>query len=326
MEQHTAKNFALQLGALISLYVSISFLLVLLFGIITLLFPSASDYYYERSAAMDSIRLGIALIVVFFPTCLLLTRLVNQARRSTTQDSTYAGLVKWLLYLSLLVGGVVLLSDLAIIIMTYLNGDLTVRFALKALSVLVVTGAAFFYYLMDVRGVWLSRERTSITYGAAAAVAMLASIVLGVTLIDTPTEMRERRIDDTQLQSLQSIQSDIISYTQTNGALPKTLSEIPNKNPSTYSAPVGRPDYEYSVTGAGFRLCAQFALPSIEDDTRYAYWDDKPGVFNANDWQHGTGKECFERTVNIGVLRGEAEAPAAASQTAPDTTEAPPKG
>ncbi|MEN9922388.1 MAG: hypothetical protein RL097_665, partial [Candidatus Parcubacteria bacterium] len=39
MENHTAKHFVLQLGSLASLYLSLSFLLVLLFGVINLIFP-----------------------------------------------------------------------------------------------------------------------------------------------------------------------------------------------------------------------------------------------------------------------------------------------
>lgn len=323
MEQHTAKHFALQLGALISLYVSISFLLVLLFGIITLLFPATGEGYYERTAATDSIRLGIAMVVVFFPAYLFLTRVVNKTRRAATQqDSAYLGLTKWLLYLSLLVGGLVLLGDLATTIMTYLNGDLTVRFALKALAVLVVTGGAFFYYLMDVRGVWLVREQASIVYGTAAAVVILASVVIGVTRIDTPSEMRERKIDESQLQSLQVIQADIIAYTQGKGALPKTLSEL-NGDPITYTAPTGRTPYEYTVTQNGFSLCAEFALPSIEGDSRYnTYWVDTPGVFNASDWHHTNGKACFERTVDIAVLRGKSETPVSTTPDSPEPIKA----
>lgn len=304
MEQHTAKDFAVQLGALISLYVSISFLLVLLFGIITLLFPAAGEGYYEYSSATDGVRLGVALVVVFFPTYLILTRMVNQARRTSVEGSAYLGLTKWLVYLSLLAGGLVLLGDLATTIMTYLNGDLTLRFALKALSVLVVTGAAFSYYLMDVRGVWLVQEKLSIYCGLAGSAVMLVSVAGGISLIDTPSQMRERKIDESQLQSLQSIQADIISYTQSHGELPKTLSEIEG-NPATYQAPEGRAAYEYTVTDSGFSLCAEFALPSIDNDTRYAYWSEAVGVFNANAWQHSAGKDCFERTVNMSVLRGE---------------------
>ena len=43
MENHTAKHFVLQLGSLVSLYLSLSFLIVLIFGVINKMFPDAAD-------------------------------------------------------------------------------------------------------------------------------------------------------------------------------------------------------------------------------------------------------------------------------------------
>lgn len=305
MEHQTAKHFSIQLGSLISLYTAIAFLLTLLFGIITLQFPAESDAYYEYTGATDSVRLGIALVAVFFPTYLLLTRLANKARRASSENTMYVGLTKWLVYLSLLVGGLVLLVDLATTIMTYLNGDLTLRFALKALSVLVVTGAAFSYYLADVRGIWMVRERASIWCGVAATVVVLGVIVGGLLMIDTPSEMRARKIDDAQLESLRVIQTDVISYVQVNGKLPESLSDLKGRS-GAYTAPEDRPAYEYNATDKGFSLCAEFGLPSIDGDTRYMYWGDTVGILNANDWQHPEGRHCFERPVNVSLIAEQA--------------------
>jgi hypothetical protein len=54
MKNNTPKHFALQLGSLISLYLSLTFLLVLLFGLINLKFPDAAEGYYmiERARAI----------------------------------------------------------------------------------------------------------------------------------------------------------------------------------------------------------------------------------------------------------------------------------
>jgi hypothetical protein len=52
-----------------------------------------------------------------------------------------------LVYLSLLVGGGVLLGDLVAIILAFLNGEITTRFILKAGVLLVVVGAAFLLLL-----------------------------------------------------------------------------------------------------------------------------------------------------------------------------------
>lgn len=301
MEHQTAKHFSIQLGSLISLYTAIAFLLTLLFGIITLHFPAESDAYYEHSGATDSVRLGIALVVVFFPTYLLLTRLANKARRASSENTMYVGLTKWLVYLSLLVGGLVLLVDLATTIMTYLNGDLTLRFALKALSVLVVTGAAFSYYLADVRGVWIVRERASIWCGVAASIMVFGAIVGGLLLIDSPTEMRERKIDNSQLETLSKIQAAVVDYVQINGQLPQALSDLKSES-DKHDAPKGRAAYEYNLTDNGFSLCAEFALPSIDGENYYTYWGDSAGILNGDDWEHPAGRHCFDRPVNINVI------------------------
>ena len=163
MNNHTAKHFVVQLGSLISLYLSLAFFLVLAFGFINLLFPDSLDGVWQLENAASNVRLGFAMVVVFFPTYLVLTRLVNKNRRAS-QDTNYLGLTKWLIYLSLLIAGLTLLGDMVAVIMGFLEGELTQRFLLKALAVAVVTGAAFFYYLKDAQGYWLTREKLSYTY------------------------------------------------------------------------------------------------------------------------------------------------------------------
>ncbi|MFT5831748.1 MAG: hypothetical protein ACI9SY_000116, partial [Candidatus Paceibacteria bacterium] len=151
MNNHTAKHFVLQLGSLIALYLSLTFFLVLTFGFINLRFPDATDGIWQLESAANSIRIGFAMVVVFFPTYLILTRLVNKNRRASN-DTSYLGLTKWLIYLSLLVAGLTLLGDLVAVIMGFLEGELTSRFLMKAFAVSAVIGAAFFYYIKDAQG------------------------------------------------------------------------------------------------------------------------------------------------------------------------------
>src|SRR5690606_3877090 len=194
MNEHTPKHFVLQLGSLLSLYLSISFLLVLLFGLINLRFPDPAESYYSLESYSSAVRIGIAMLVVFFPVYLYLTHAVNQIRRRTP-DGMYLSLTRWLIYLSLLVAGGTLLIDAVIAIMTFLEGDLTERFLLKVVSVLVVVGVAFYYYLLDARGYWLTNVRRSYLFGVGAALIVLLSIIFGVNHIETPAEVREGRLD-----------------------------------------------------------------------------------------------------------------------------------
>lgn len=299
MENHTAKHFVLQLGSLASLYLSLSFLLVLIFGLINLIFPDATDSVWQIESASSSVRLGIAMVIVFFPTYLVLTRLVNKTRRKDPGDS-YLGLTKWLIYLSLLVGGAVLLGDLVAVIMGFLEGELTQRFLLKALAVLIVVGAAFDYYLLDVKGYWLKREKKSITFGLGASVIVFVVLAFGFANVETPSEVREQKLDQTQVSDLQDIQWRIQDHLAVNGALPESLDTL--EGVQLPEAPEDRPAYSYEKTEKGFILCATFITTSRKNEFLYARQVTAPDspvpiIVNPDNWEHGTGEVCFERVV-----------------------------
>ncbi|MCA9358444.1 hypothetical protein KC902_04250 [Candidatus Kaiserbacteria bacterium] len=305
MENHTAKQFVLQLGSLASLYLSLSFLLVLIFGVINLIFPDAVDSVWQIESASQMVRLGISMTIVFFPTYVILTRIVNTARRRDREHS-YLGLTRWLIYLSLLIGGAALLIDLVTVINTFLNGEITARFIYKALAVLVVVGAAFYYYTLDAKGHWMTNEKQSITFGTIAAVAVALAVILGFINIKTPTDVREQKLDQTQITDLQNTQSRIQDHLYKTGALPETISEL-YSGVEAPSAPEGRPAYTYEQTDYGFTLCATFANPSERDDYYYAtpYGINTAGgpvIANPDNWEHGAGEWCFERKVTGGTL------------------------
>jgi hypothetical protein len=296
MENHTAKHFVLQLGSLVGLYLSVSFLLVLIFGIVNLKFPDAAEGYWAIESATDGVRIGIAMVVVFFPTYLILTRIVNKLRRSEG-GGAYLGLTKWLIYLSLLVGGVAILIDLVMVINTFLEGELTERFLLKALAVLLVVGAAVHYYLLDAKGYWLTQEKRSIYYGSITALIALAVVICGVSYIETPAEVRERKLDEKQITDLQLVQNEIHTFYTLTNTMPSALSELGTAI-TLPEASAERAPYSYEITDKGFKLCAEFAYPSIPGQygTSY-YYDESMTIKNADNWEHTAGMYCFERVV-----------------------------
>lgn len=285
------RDFALQLGALGALYITLSFLLVLIFGIINILYPDAVDSYWQIEQAQSSIRLGFAITIVFFPTYLVLTRLVNKHRR-TESSGAYLGLTKWLIYLSLLVGGGVLLGDLVALIMNFLEGEITIRFILKALAVLVVIGAAFAYYLLDAKSYWIQREQSSIRFGIVSAMLITLILVVSLLHIDTPQQVREIKLDNQQVGDLQDMQWRIEDHYRVNSELPTDISVLyVNTRPQ---APENRSSYQYAVTGEkNYQLCANFAHPSNQLATQYT-----PIFEKNNNWEHQVGEWCFERTID----------------------------
>lgn len=299
MHNHIAKHFALQLGSLISLYVSLSFLLVLLFGLINIVVPDATDSYWQIDNASTQVRLGIAILLVFFPTYLILTRTINKARRSG--NNAYLSLTKWLIYISLLIAGIALLVDLVTVILAFLEGEVTTRFILKTLAVLVVIGAAFSYYVLDARNYWLENERKSMLFGTVSAAIVLACIVGGFMAIEGPSTARDRALDERQVSDLQEIEWQIENYLVTNETLPTSLESL-YSGQEMPTAPEDRPDYSYNLTEDGFELCATFATDSHESDrpsraVMRPNDSDLPMIVNPGDFNYRAGETCFDRTV-----------------------------
>jgi len=292
----TPKNVALQVGALIALFASITSFLILIFGVINIIFPDAAAGYYEYASSQSGIRYAIAMLVVFFPAFIFLTRIVNVARRS--ESVFYHSLTRWLMYFALLVGSLILLGDLVAVILTFLNGEITVRFVLKAGSILVVIGSALYYYWHDTKGYWKNKEKQSVMIGAIAGVIVIAGIVYGYMNIDSPAIVREAKIDQQQLTDLQDMQWRIESNYHQAETLPKTVAELYTDTPVPV-APESRDAYQYKVTGdTTYELCATFAdiTPQSERMMSKPYFE--PGYDSNNyNWEHGAGEKCFERTV-----------------------------
>lgn len=299
METNTARNFALQLGSLIALYISLSAIITVIFGVINVLHPDSAEGYWAYDSAQQGIRIGVAMVIVFFPTYIFLTRLVNQIRRKET--GAYLVLTKWLVYLSILVGGCILLGDLVVVILTYLNGEVTLRFILKAGALMLVIGAALYYYLQDAKLYWNTHEKESKTYAAGASLIAIAVLALGFMNSDTPKEVREMKLDDQQTQSLQEMQYRIEDHYRINKSLPEdtTMLYVGGTEPT---APEGRDAYTYKIVdGDTYELCATFAYPSqttgmsVTEPSRISPEEAIKNPYN--NWDHTAGKTCFERTV-----------------------------
>lgn len=297
--ENTPRNVVLQIGSLIALYLSASFLLTLVFGLITIAYPSDADNYWEIESATESIRLGIAMLVVFFPTYLVLTRLLNRYRR-TEHGALYLTITKWLIYLSLLIGGLVLLSTLVTTIYTFLNGDLSTRFMLKAGTVIGVIGMALHYYILDARGYWIKHEDKSIMFGIGAGLLVFLAIAFGLRNIETPAVVLEMKLDETQINDLRAIQSQIDSYMSiSSSTLPDNLETVYAESGLLVpAAPKDREGYTYEKTARGFKLCATFSRDNVPNefiDTTFI--DPASKIKNPENWDYQAGRHCFERIV-----------------------------
>lgn len=299
----TPKDFFLWLGSMAALYVSVVSFITLLFNYINYAFPDVLEagYYYDPYSG--GIRFAIASLIVIFPVYLVLTRMLNQdIRRNPGKRDLWVR--KWIIFLTLFAAGITLVVDLITLIYYFLEGDITTRFILKVLVVLIVIGAGFLYYLADLRGRWERKEGEAKLIGIVAGLVVLIGIVSGFFIIGSPAHARLVKLDMQKTNDLQTIQWQVVNYYQQKGELPASLAQLadPISGAIVPQDPQSGASYGYRVVNAPytFELCATFneesaggGDPRIADPSSIY----TGGIENPN-WGHAAGEVCFERTID----------------------------
>ncbi len=131
-----------------ALFVSAYNLGALVFGVVDLAFSDREDIPVARTR--DGIRWSVSLLVVATPVFLYVARVVRRMVQSN--PSARASRVRHqLTYLTLFIASAVLIGDVAAVVYNFLDGTVTVPFLLKVLTVAVIAGSTFTYYLRDLR-------------------------------------------------------------------------------------------------------------------------------------------------------------------------------
>lgn len=280
-----------------SFYTTVISLLVLFFSYINRLFPDTAlgDMYYSGNN-LSGIRWSLAAIIVAFPLFLWLSRFLLK-EMSEHPERSWSGIRRWLTYLTLFVAAMAVMGDVTTLVFRLLEGELTVRFILKVLVVLIVSSASFAYYFLSLRMPVNAKKTRDMhrVFGAAAAAVVGIAIIWGIVLAGSPMSERLRKLDERRIEQFNAIRNEAAAITLGNtryqppeereivNPLPASLQELQRQavyqkvditDPET-----GEP-YAYTVLSPStFELCADFNFPR---DERY-------DIF----WNHGQGTQCF---------------------------------
>ncbi len=284
-----------------TLYTCVVSFMALLFQYVNVKFPDALSYSYVSS--LDTIRACMAVLIVVWPVFLVLSWLLAKGA-----SGKISGLKKWLVYLTLTVTAVSMMVDLVTLVNYFLNGEITTRFILKVLIVLLTSAGVFGYYLWDLRRDVSVKTKLPLIAAIKDSVILVAVIILGFVLVGSPAQQRAVRFDEQRVNDLSTIQNEVINYYSNKHSLPASLSDLSNSlngfivpvDPETSAA------YEYrdslgDATAPGFALCATFAtnnstsndVKTSQPTTPRAAYD----LYNSS-WSHITGQVCFERTID----------------------------
>lgn len=299
-KRNIPRDLFLHLLAIVTLYWSAVSFVTLLWQFINYYFPDALNYvYYQGFSSL--IRFAVSSLIIVFPVFILVSKYLNNIYRKESEVRE-SKIRKWLIYLTLFIASLVIIGDLIGTINMLLGGEVTIRFILKALSVLLVAGFVFGYYLDDVRRDVPAKSAKYFAWGSS--VLVLAVIVAAFFIVGTPNSARLMQFDQQKISDLQGIQSQIVNYWQRKEALPNSLSDLndPISNYMIPSDPETNKSYEYIVKDEGnlsFELCATFNKEGKDQYNQARPVSVGTAVKGYSEsWQHPSGKFCFERTID----------------------------
>jgi len=280
----TAKDAFLYLLAFLTLGTWAIQLGALLFATIERTFPDPALDYSNAIWVTRSMADELASIIVGFPVFLLVTwRIVRDVRRQP--ERLESSVRKWLTYIAVVITASTMIGDVVTFLAYFLRGDLDTRFVLKVVTVLVIAGGVFAYYLDSLHRDWVSSARNRLFAIAALAVVGLG-VVVGFGQIGSPVLQRASSEDARRLFDLSSVAQALhgrwLARGQNEFLLPTTIQDLQRTGLAGGAIvdPVSHQPYEYTpLVGTTYRLCASFARPS------------QSGV--PGQWRHEVGHSCF---------------------------------
>ena len=278
IEKCTLKDVFFYFFAFATLCYSIYHFLSITFDIINKLVPDAlsgSGAYISYSNSADSFRFSVASLAIVFPVFVIMSWYIN---RAIERDNALAHIKvrAVFIWLSITVSIITVLGSAVSVLYTYLGGEYTARFFFKALAVFITASiiGAYYAYLLK-RDYTVVNKRPLIMSGIAIFI-MLATIIYGISVIGSPTEIRNRKLDGQRLNNVSATETNIISYLDDNKSLPKSLMDLINSK-STYSNdifalkdPETGEYFKYKVISNinnnwQYQLCANFSTDHQRD-------------------------------------------------------------
>lgn len=295
---HNAKYAFYYLLSLVALiFVSISVGLIA-FGIINqtvadaLAMNSYSDYNSQ-------FRFAISALFIAAPIFFVINRFINRGLQAKELDQE-SGIRRWLTYFILLVSSITVLGVFISVINNFLSGELTLSFVLKALTMLIISGSVFSFYLYDIkRADATKKDKIVKIFFLASLVLIVAAFVSAWFFMESPKEARNRRLDQIVINNIYSLESAVNTYYDTKDVLPTSLDELKG-NPDLYfdqkaliDPETGEAIVYQKIDDTNFEFCANFRTTSYPENMAT-----RPTInYAAGSKDHEAGYHCFKSEV-----------------------------
>lgn len=146
----SAREAFLYLVLFTTLYISAYNLGSVIFQFIYRAFPDPALGAPDADFISYTLRWSVSSLIVAFPVFLFVSYLIDRAIKLDPAKRA-SKIRKWLTYMTLFIAGGTIIGDLIALVFNLLGGELTIRFFLQVLTVGVIAGSIYGYYLLDLR-------------------------------------------------------------------------------------------------------------------------------------------------------------------------------
>ncbi|MFH1281807.1 MAG: DUF5671 domain-containing protein [Candidatus Omnitrophota bacterium] len=244
----------------------------------------------------SALKFAISALIVSAPIFFITMRQIYKSLLSGALDKD-SGIRKWLSYFVLLVSSIVMIGWLISTVNSLLDGELTSRFVLKAITAIFIAAVIFTFYLYDIKRDEVAGKKDKVIqiYFYGALIIVVAAFIASLFYVESPKQTRDRKLDNAILNKFEQISSGMLTYYQDNEKLPSSLDElvaeftyITEKDIINQST---KEKFGYKIIAEDrYELCANFRLSNTEDeDNKYDY--------QAELWPHDLGYQCLGQKV-----------------------------
>lgn len=307
---HPAKFAFFYLLALVALVMTALSTGMIIFQIINKTIADVLENY-SGNFSSSQLKFAISALIIAAPIFYVTMRQIFKAL-FTGDLSKDSGIRKWLSYFVLLVSSVVMIGWLIGTINVFLDGDLTLKFALKALTALGISAIVFSFFLYDIKREQVEGVKDGVVrvYFYGTLLLVVAAFLGSLFVVESPAETRARKLDEANLSNFNQIHRAMEEYFTENEALPGSLAELRSATPYLTEDRTANvfndEEYGYNVLGVKkYELCTEFKTSNITSEDN-DYWRET--------WPHEAGDQCVSRLVN--VLPGQSTPPRVAPEPA----------
>lgn len=254
---------------------------------------------YSGSYSDDALKFGISAVIIATPIFYITSRQIYKSLFSGELEKD-SGVRRWLTYFILLVSSVVMIGWLIATVNGFLDGELSTKFILKALTAIGIAGIIFSFYLYDIKReeVQGKKDKVISIYFYATLVLILAAFIGSLFTVESPMETRKRKMDQAVISDFYQIESQIQRYYDEYGELPTDLEALKEEykglRDEDLEDDISKEKYVYNlIDEKSYELCANFRTSTLDDeeDMYYRYIEDSK--------RHDVGYQCLKEKIYV---------------------------